>query len=157
MSWASLANNQTVSFSNLQDAVTTNVFTAKTTIPVSTEQITKADADTYVNINTSFASYAAKSSNQLIVKSNLEPSIFSLGLGPEYDTIEGTCNPPFTRVQVVTYTGTLGIGTVVDGVSVFGNTGYFLIGLSYLNEYDGATIGINDDGEVFYLEFYCSF
>jgi hypothetical protein len=72
MSWAGLANNQTVSFSNLQNAVSSGIFVAKTTIPTSTEQITKADADTYVDINTSFASYAAKASNQLVVKSNLE-------------------------------------------------------------------------------------
>lgn len=72
MSWASLANNQTVSFNNLQNAVDTGVFSQKTAIPVSNEQITKADANTYVNINTSFAPYAAKSSNQLVVKSNLQ-------------------------------------------------------------------------------------
>jgi len=71
MSWAGLATNQTVSFNNLQNAVDTGVFTAKTTIPVSNEQITKADANTYVNINTSFAPYAAKSSNQLVTKFDL--------------------------------------------------------------------------------------
>jgi len=47
MSWAGLANNQTVSFNNLQNAVNTGVFTALTTIPVSSEQITKSDASTY--------------------------------------------------------------------------------------------------------------
>jgi len=72
MSWAGLANNQTVSFNNLQNAVSNGIFVAKTTIPTSTEQITKADADTYVYINTSFASYSAKASNQLVVKSNLQ-------------------------------------------------------------------------------------
>jgi len=72
MSWAALANNQCVSFNNLQNAVNTGVFTAKTSIPVSNEQITKADANTYVNINTSFGPYAAKASNQLVVKSNLQ-------------------------------------------------------------------------------------
>jgi hypothetical protein len=71
MSWAGLAFNQTVSFNNLQNAVSTGVFTAKTSIPASNEQITKADANTYVNINTSFGPYASKSSNQLVVKSNL--------------------------------------------------------------------------------------
>ena len=74
MSWAGLASNQTVSFNNLQNAVNTGVFTAKTSIPVSNEQITKADANTYVNINTSFGPYAAKASNQLVVKSNLQAS-----------------------------------------------------------------------------------
>jgi hypothetical protein len=77
MSWASLASNQTVSFNNLQNAVNNGVFTAKTAIPVSNEQITKADANTYVNINTSFGPYAAKASNQLVVKSNLQAVITS--------------------------------------------------------------------------------
>ena len=77
MSWASLANNRTVSFNNLQNAVNNGVFTAKTSIPASNEQITKADANTYVNINTSFAPYAAKASNQLVVKSDLQAVITS--------------------------------------------------------------------------------
>jgi hypothetical protein len=74
MSWAGLANNQTVSFNNLQNAVNTGVFTALTTIPVSSEQITKSDASTYVSIDTSYAPYAAKASNQLVVKSDLVAS-----------------------------------------------------------------------------------
>jgi len=77
MSWISLASNQTVSFNNLQNAVNNGVFTAKTAIPVSNEQITKADANTYVNINTSYGPYAAKASNQLVVKSDLQAVITS--------------------------------------------------------------------------------
>lgn len=77
MSWASLANNRTVSFNNLQNAVNNGVFTAKTSIPASNEQITKADANTYVNINTSYSPYAAKASNQLVVKSDLQAVITS--------------------------------------------------------------------------------
>lgn len=71
MSWAGLASNQTISFNNLQNGVDTGQFTAKTSIPVSNEQITKADANTYVNIDTSDESYAAKASNQLVTKSDL--------------------------------------------------------------------------------------
>lgn len=77
MSWASIANNQTVSFNNLQNAVNNGVFTQKTSIPATNEQITKADADTYVNINTAYGPYAAKSSNQLVVKSDLQAVITS--------------------------------------------------------------------------------
>lgn len=78
MSWAGLANNQTVSFNNLQDAVNNSVFVAKITIPSSNEQITKADADTYVYINTSAPAYSAKSSSQLVVKSNLTSSMYTI-------------------------------------------------------------------------------
>jgi hypothetical protein len=77
MAWNDVANNQTVSFNNLQSAVNNGVFTAKTSIPASNEQITKANADTYVNINTSYGPYAAKSSNQLVVKSDLQAVITS--------------------------------------------------------------------------------
>jgi hypothetical protein len=71
MSWAGIAGNQCVSFNNLQDAVTTGVFFAKTTIPVSGEQITKTDANTYAFIDTTYGPYASKSSNQLVVKNDL--------------------------------------------------------------------------------------
>jgi hypothetical protein len=74
MSWAGIANNQCISFNNLQDAVTTGVFALKNSIPVSTEQITKADADYYVYIDTTYGPYASKASNQLVVKSNLQPA-----------------------------------------------------------------------------------
>lgn len=73
MSWVGIANNQTVSFNNLQDAVTNGYFIALAGIPVSTEQITKSDASTYVNLDTAYAPFAAKASNQLVVKSNLRP------------------------------------------------------------------------------------
>lgn len=73
MSWAAIASNQCVSFNNLQDAVTNGYFVALTGIPATQEQITKSDASTYVNIDTSYAPYAGKASNQLVVKSNLIP------------------------------------------------------------------------------------
>jgi hypothetical protein len=76
--WAATASNETISFNNLQNGVDTGVLSQKAAIPVSNEQITKADANTYVNIDTSFAPYAAKSSNQLVVKSNLQ-SVVSVG------------------------------------------------------------------------------
>ncbi len=68
MPWSTLANNQAVTFINLQDAVNTGVFLLRNTIPNSNECITKAEADYYVYIN---ASAIAKSSNQLVVKQDL--------------------------------------------------------------------------------------
>lgn len=66
MSWASLANNQTVSYNNLQDAVNNGVFTLKNTIPVSDKQTTKGEAEFFVNIDP-----ISKGTDQLVVKSNL--------------------------------------------------------------------------------------
>lgn len=75
MSWAGIATNQCVSCENLQDAVTNGVFTLKNTIPSSVpakyKQITKTEADFYVNINTSNAGYVSKASNQLVIKTDL--------------------------------------------------------------------------------------
>lgn len=71
MSWAGLFNNQAISCNNLQNAVNTNVFTAKTTIPATDKCITKTEANTYVNIWTGYPSYASKASNQLVVKQDL--------------------------------------------------------------------------------------
>lgn len=71
MAYSDLNQNQTVTFNNLQSGVSQGVFTAKTTIPTSTKQITKAEANTYININTSLPSYASKASNQLVTKQDL--------------------------------------------------------------------------------------
>jgi hypothetical protein len=71
MAYNDLANNQTVSYNNLQSGVNQGAFTAKTTIPSSNKQVTKAEANIYVNINTSLSSYAAKASNRLITKQDL--------------------------------------------------------------------------------------
>lgn len=79
MSWAGIANNQCVSFDNLKNGVDTSVFISKATQSTSLEQITKADADAKVYINTSYSPYASKSSNQLVVKSDLQPGFTVYG------------------------------------------------------------------------------
>jgi len=71
MAYSDLQQNQTISFNNLQSGVTQGFFTAKTTIPSSLKQITKTEANTYVNINTSLPTYAAKASNQLVTREDL--------------------------------------------------------------------------------------
>jgi hypothetical protein len=85
MSWAGLASNETISFNNLQNGVDTGQFTAKTSIPVSDEQITKTDANTYVNIDTAYAPYSSKASNQLVVKSDLITTTTTTTAPPSYD------------------------------------------------------------------------
>lgn len=72
MPWNDLASNQTISFTNLKDAVDLGYFSPKTTIPISNEQVTKDDVNTYVWVNTLFGPFASKTGNQLVVKSNLE-------------------------------------------------------------------------------------
>lgn len=72
MAWADRANNQTVSFTDLKDAVDTGVILGKTTITPSNEQVTKSDVDTYTWANTLFPAFANKANNQLVVKSNIQ-------------------------------------------------------------------------------------
>lgn len=77
MSWVGIANNQTVSFSNLQDAITNGYFIQKASFSSTSEQITKSDADAKVYLDTGYAPFAGKSNNQLVVKSNLRPVSYS--------------------------------------------------------------------------------
>jgi hypothetical protein len=88
MSWAGLADNQIVSFNNLQDAVNTGQFTALATIPVSNEEITKTDASTFAN----------KASNQLIAKRDLVTTT---------STTSTTTAPPTSTTSTTTSSTTL--------------------------------------------------
>lgn len=98
MSWSGLANNQTVSNNNLIDAVETGVFAAKISIPPSNKQLTKDEAEAYVFIN----DITTKTSNQLVVKSNLSP--YTVGPGPynyyvyavDFDSLLKSTNGGFT-------------------------------------------------------------
>ena len=83
MSWSALANNQTVSCNNLQDAVNNGVFTLQNTIPVSNKEITKSEAEYYVYIN----SISGKTNNQLVVKSNLIATTFYITAVVQSDRI----------------------------------------------------------------------
>ena len=90
MSWAGIANNQCVSFANLQDAVATGVFmAAEAAVPPGNKQITKAEAEQYVVINT----IAGKTSNQLVVKSNLtaKTGVYKWSLSSNGTTSTGAC------------------------------------------------------------------
>lgn len=73
MSWAALANNQCVSWANLQSAVNNNVFIQIGSIPPpgipSNREVTKTGALSAVDIQS--APLSSKSNNQLVVKSNL--------------------------------------------------------------------------------------
>lgn len=109
MSWVGIANNQTVSFSNLQDAITNGYFIQKASFSSTSEQITKSDADAKVYLDTGYAPFAGKASNQLVVKSNLRPISYSYTIyyneGCFYDGIPteggagsaaGACSNPYT-------------------------------------------------------------
>lgn len=74
MSWAGIASNQCVSYTNLKDAVDTSVFIAKTTQTTSNREVTKAVSESLVYLNTGTAAWTALTSNQLPVKSDYTPA-----------------------------------------------------------------------------------
>jgi len=134
MSWASIADNQTVSFNNLQDAVNTGQLTAKTTIPSSNQQVTKAAADTYVEVATNYPSYAAKASNQLIVKSNLIDNvrIFATGqIGSLWGLVYGTNGTTFQL------NGQATAAVMPNCVAASRNGTYILLGRNGISAPDG--------------------
>lgn len=103
MGYNQLAANQTVTFTNLQDAVTLGIFTLKSAITSTLECITKTDANTYVNIDTSYTPYANKSSNQLVVKGDLQPNGYDYYTADEYDC--DTCTLQRSSIVVGFATG----------------------------------------------------
>jgi hypothetical protein len=126
MSWAGLASNQTISFTNLRNAQTTGVFPTVATAPTSSEQITKGDVPTYVTINTGFPTYAAKASNQLVVKSDLNAvpvGVWSTG-----------------GAMVTAQFSHAGAGTQNAGL-LFGGSGPGCTCCSCTQEYDGTSWG----------------
>jgi hypothetical protein len=155
MSWAGIASNQCVSLDNLQDSVNTSVFTLKNTIPAGTKQITKAEAAYYINIDQGFAPYAAKTSNQLVVKSNL---VACAGLGYSYtlyynytdgpsfyagyETSGGACAATTPTITLYSSSSTITAGAALYtdpcgydafyGVSYIGAYPYFRIGTDYI-------------------------
>jgi hypothetical protein len=138
--WATTESNETVSFNNLQNAVDTGYFQALATIPASNKQITKADASSHVSIDTAFAPFAAKASNQLVVKSNLRPIFqFSSTFYYNFDSkgwfgwsSSSNACPNYSGASSVTvnWNGSLTNGTVVfipNCTLDLGSAGFYVI------------------------------
>jgi hypothetical protein len=120
MSWSGIASNQTVSCNNLQDGVDTGVFIPTSTIPVSQKQITKTEASSYVALDTSYPSFSSKFPNQLVVKSDLEPLLYSNRIYG-VDDVNPYTPPGVPTYGTVIYSSNSGItwsSTTVTGYSV---------------------------------------
>jgi len=72
--WAGTASNQAVTFSALNDAVSTGVFSQISSVPTGLQLVTKSAALSYVYMNKRTSSFAAKANNQVLVKSDLVAS-----------------------------------------------------------------------------------
>jgi hypothetical protein len=129
MAYSDLNQNQTISLNNLQSGVAQGVFTAKTTIPSGTKQVTKSEANTYINVNTSLPSFVVKSSGQLITKQDLS------GI---------TSTSPYLMYGVASYKGYKSI----DGGSTWSE-------LTGLTSYDLDWTGIAGDNTGTYIAAIC--
>ena len=90
MSWASIASNQCISWDNLKDSVTTNVFIgAEAAVPPGSKQVTRTEAEQYVVIN----AITAKASNQLVVKSDLvaKTGVYKWNISDNGDILADAC------------------------------------------------------------------
>ena len=139
MSWASIANNQTISFTNLKDACTTGVFTEGVTIPTSNEQVTKADVEYYTDaiVDVSVAS------NQLPVKSDLStPTRYFVDISCDGSTNAGACALSLS-CGAYTNNGTVIFGTVLyanaTGSTLYDMTAYTGLFVK-IAQYDGIGI-----------------
>jgi hypothetical protein len=153
MSWAGIANNQCISFNNLQDAVNTGVFILKATIPVSLEQITKTDANTYVYIDTTYGPYAAKASNQLVVKSDLRDIVLFYLSYSTVDFSSACAAYPTTTIYYASSGSILQNGTIIytdQGLTTPAPAGYYSDGTNAWQITSGGLAG------AFYNQTSCS-
>ena len=126
--FSGLANNQAVSNTNLNNAVTNGYFTGLTTIPTTGLEVTKARAITYISgFNANYPPFAAKASNQLIVKSDFyNPGnyILDAAYGMSFTSMSGSVGglPTFTYPvsggnTTKTYNGIISAQTLTIGLS----------------------------------------
>jgi hypothetical protein len=73
MSWASLASNELVTYTDAFDAIVNNIFGLKQTLPSTLECMTKADAALYLYIDESYGPFVALSSTEEVTKADLQP------------------------------------------------------------------------------------
>lgn len=136
--WAAAASNQVITDNCLKDAVTNSIFgAAGTTIPTDDRGITKANVATYIYFDQTKASYAAKSSSQLVVKADLDNTYhYSCGTSIHSDTIIGF--DQYAEYDVGTTSGTVNFywtlnqhsaGHAIDIQITYGGTSIYTTGL----------------------------
>jgi hypothetical protein len=74
-SWSTSGSDQGIPNNTILNAISGNIFTAKSTIPNDGQLLTKARANQYIYIDTNVAGYASRASNQVVIKSVLVGTI----------------------------------------------------------------------------------
>jgi hypothetical protein len=152
MSWSGLADNQCISFNNLQDGANLGLFLVLyPPLPVSTKQITKQDFQDYILVPDSVTNYppfASKAQNQLLVKGDIAlygDAILTPNYGISFTGISyynlstqipvGIWSLPASSTQNSQYYSSFGVSgfnslyVEVDGTST-SPSGYFSVNLS---------------------------
>ena len=153
MTWAGLSANEWVSFTAAQ----TSGLTPLLTLPTSDQWMSKSVAATYLTINTSWASYAAKTSSQWVAKQDLVAPYqnsgtlnyvnFDVGHNGSYggwSSAALACALGGALTVTVYWNGTLGNGTILyyaNGIAVAAanTTDFFYMGgNSFTSSVNGA-------------------
>ena len=132
MSWAGIASNQTISYTNLKDAIDTGVFMlAEASIPTGNKQVTRSEAEQFAVINpiTSIAT------NQLPVKSDLvaKTGVFKWNISDNGDTVFVDACALFLDPNTIAWTNT---ATPVAGTVFYAN--YNFTAIFPMSGYTGA-------------------
>jgi len=90
--WSTSGSNQGMPNSTILNAISSNIFTAKSAITNNGQLMTKARANQYLYIDTSVAGYASRASNQLIVKSVLSSTIAPVSTDYSSEDCVQACN-----------------------------------------------------------------
>ena len=152
MSWKSISGNQTVSRANLQNAIDTGVFIQRNGVPgtETNRQITKANTQDYIYIWDLYPPFAAKTSNELPVKSNLAVQSMQF-FGTNDDAYKGYIFVGNNDRSWVYQIFTFGSTGQIMGIASSTNGQYILCGKFFANgsQNGGSAIISYNYGETF--------
>jgi hypothetical protein len=141
MSWSGLASNQIVSNTNLNDACSTGVFVAKTTIPTTNRELTATAAVGYAYVTVS----GGVANNQLVQKSDL--TSYVVGPGPyNYYVYATDPNHAYRSTDGGWTFTTCGLPSSNTYSSIAGTNQYVVVGSPNTN---GVVYVSNDSGVSF--------
>lgn len=127
-SWSTSGNTQQIPNDTMLNAIGSNLFAQKSTIPQDKRVMTKQRANEYVWINTAHSSYAAKASNQLVAKQDLVSNVGTYTAYYHASSCDQACN---IGTATTVYTYDLAIdGTLWGDSNLFtpAADGYYRIG-----------------------------
>jgi len=128
MAFTSLASNQAVSYTNLQDAVNNGIFTLVSAITSTGQESTKSYVGAHVSgFNINYPSFANKATNQLVVQGDIYNTgnfILDAAYGMSFTSMTGSVGglptftfPVTTGNTTLTYKNTIAAQTITLGIT----------------------------------------